>query len=166
MTNQEEDDQFQGNDYDEEDNGGGGESNAEGEEDENEERPSTHVRNYGLQRGAARDHDDEDDDEEEDEIGFYRRSRPVNSVLDDDDSNQEATINSVANELGLIKRKQCNGRVKDDWKDSGEDTNERYCICKDVSYGEMIMCDNPKVYRYLYQLKTSLEVNIFFFFIV
>ena len=27
---------------------------------------------------------------------------------------------------------------------SGEDTNERYCICKDVSYGDMIMCDNSR----------------------
>ena len=33
---------------------------------------------------------------------------------------------------------------KDDWN-SGEDTSEKYCICKDVSYGEMIMCDNARV---------------------
>ena len=32
---------------------------------------------------------------------------------------------------------------KDDWN-SSEDTNERYCICKDVSYGDMIACDNSR----------------------
>ena len=34
-------------------------------------------------------------------------------------------------------------QIKDDLN-SGEDTNERYCICKDVSYGDMIMCDNSR----------------------
>jgi hypothetical protein len=28
---------------------------------------------------------------------------------------------------------------------SGEDNNEKYCICKDVSYGDMVMCDNRRV---------------------
>lgn len=32
-------------------------------------------------------------------------------------------------------------QFKEEWN-SGEDTNERYCICKDISYGDMIMCDN------------------------
>ena len=35
--------------------------------------------------------------------------------------------------------------IKDDEWGSGEDTNEKYCICKDVSYGDMIMCDNVMV---------------------
>ena len=33
---------------------------------------------------------------------------------------------------------------KEEWN-SGEDTNERYCICKDISYGDMIMCDEHGV---------------------
>lgn len=33
---------------------------------------------------------------------------------------------------------------KEEWN-SGEDTNERYCICKDISYGDMVMCDEQGV---------------------
>ncbi|RNA41392.1 Inhibitor of growth 3, partial [Brachionus plicatilis] len=32
-------------------------------------------------------------------------------------------------------------QTKDEWNHT-EDSNERYCICKDISYGDMIMCDN------------------------
>lgn len=91
-------------------------------------------------------------EDDEDDMSFYRR-RPAHNVLEDDDSNQDgvsmgmSVVDVEHGQHGLIKRRQCNGRVKDDWKDSGEDTNERYCICKDVSYGEMVMCDNPKVCR-------------------
>lgn len=35
-------------------------------------------------------------------------------------------------------------------EDSGEETNERYCICKDVSYGNMIACDNSNVSFFLF----------------
>lgn len=91
------------------------------------------------------ENDDNDDDEE---ITFYRRPRALNNILDEEDSNQDASSSTLAlldgdhnQHSSFIKRRQ---RLKDDWKDS-EDTNEKYCICKDVSYGEMIMCDNPKV---------------------
>jgi hypothetical protein len=41
-----------------------------------------------------------------------------------------------------------NSRFKEDWN-SSEDTNERYCICKDISYGDMIACDNARVILFL-----------------
>lgn len=56
----------------------------------------------------------------------------------------EDTTNSDMDQRLKHKRQQQLNRFKEDWN-SGEDTNERYCICKDISYGDMIMCDNARV---------------------
>ena len=39
---------------------------------------------------------------------------------------------------------------KEEWN-SGEDTNERYCICKDISYGDMVMCDEQGVSCFFFE---------------
>ena len=52
-------------------------------------------------------------------------------------------------------------QFKDEWN-SGEDTNERYCICKDISYGDMIMCDNSTViFFFLFFLHLNIEHKIY-----
>lgn len=50
---------------------------------------------------------------------------------------------SVASKLKFAKHNRNPRHFKDDWS-SNDDTNERYCICKDVSYGDMIACDNNR----------------------
>lgn len=62
------------------------------------------------------------------------------------DQNEDTTSDELENKIKLNKRanqQQNRSSFKDDWN-SGEDTNQRYCICKDFSYGDMIMCDNSK----------------------
>lgn len=66
-----------------------------------------------------------------------------NSSDDHIDNNEDTTSDELDNKMKLNKRNQ-NRPFKDDWN-SSEDTNERYCICKDISYGDMIMCDNSRV---------------------
>lgn len=66
---------------------------------------------------------------------------PVNSNLD---NNEDTTNSDLENKMKINKRSQnVNRHFKEDWN-SGEDTNEHYCICKDISYGDMIMCDNSR----------------------
>ncbi len=68
------------------------------------------------------------------------------------DNNEDTTSDELDNKLKLNKRNNQNTNApttnnrpfKEDWN-SSEDTNERYCICKDISYGDMIMCDNSRV---------------------
>lgn len=63
--------------------------------------------------------------------------------MDPSNLDNEDTMNSDADQRLKHKRQQQLNRFKEDWN-SGEDTNERYCICKDISYGDMIMCDNAR----------------------
>lgn len=68
--------------------------------------------------------------------------------VDNDDSNKMKLNNKqVGNRSHYVNNHR---HIKDDWN-SGEDTNERYCICKDISYGDMIMCDNRRVSLSLFQ---------------
>jgi len=60
------------------------------------------------------------------------------------DNNEDTTNSDLDVKLKMTKRAQLNRHFKDEWN-SGEDTNEHYCICKDISYGDMIMCDNSRV---------------------
>jgi hypothetical protein len=60
----------------------------------------------------------------------------------DDDFDQFGSATNMSNKFKLGKHNRRNN--KDD-AGSGDDNNEKYCICKDVSYGEMIMCDNTRV---------------------
>ena len=64
---------------------------------------------------------------------------------DNVDNNEDTTSSDLDGKLKSNKRNQnINRHFKEEWN-SGEDTNERYCICKDISYGDMIMCDNSRV---------------------
>lgn len=63
--------------------------------------------------------------------------------MDPGNMDNEDTMNSDMDQRLKQKRQQQLNRFKEDWN-SGEDTNERYCICKDISYGDMIMCDNAR----------------------
>ena len=70
-----------------------------------------------------------------------------------DDTSNDFETNSKFKHLNKYHRQQYgtgstssshnHRHFKDDWN-SNEDTNERYCICKDVSYGDMIACDNSR----------------------
>lgn len=127
------------------------EDEDEEDEDDDDEDEETFQNDEVDQLDDETGDDANSDDEEDEETGFYHRSRGGNNVLDDDESDEgeRTTTSSAAGADGPpIKRRQCNGRIKDDWRDSGEDTNEKYCICKDVSYGDMIMCDNTRVLIY------------------
>lgn len=70
----------------------------------------------------------------------------VNSNLMDNNEDTTSNSDTLDNKLGKInnKRNQLNRHFKEDWNSGEENTNERYCICKDISYGDMIMCDNSK----------------------
>lgn len=64
----------------------------------------------------------------------------------------------VASKLKFAKHNRNPRHFKEDWS-SNDDTNERYCICKDVSYGDMIACDNNRVsIHLLIRLLLSLSV--------
>lgn len=67
------------------------------------------------------------------------------TTSDDDASTDfEPTTKLKFKHAGAGGRHYNNSRFKEDWN-SSEDTNERYCICKDISYGDMIACDNSRV---------------------
>lgn len=79
-------------------------------------------------------------------IEFDEEDRLATEDDEDDDQSSEDSDNKVKipqkstrNHFSISERK-----IKDDWN-KAEDSNERYCICKDISYGDMIMCDNTSV---------------------
>ena len=106
-----------------------------GEEDENEEE------------NDEDDGDDEQEDDDEsnrlyqtDESNSMQQINEYDNLMTSDEEQHDTT-----NKMKINKRcvnRQFNQSNKND--DSSEDTNERYCICKDVSYGDMIMCDNAR----------------------
>jgi len=121
----------------------------------------------GEQYGAGGDDDENDDDDDDDDEENVEDDESDEEQEDDDESNrlyQTDESNSMqqvneydnlltsddephdtTNKMKMNKRcvnRQFNQSNKND--DSSEDTNERYCICKDVSYGDMIMCDNAR----------------------
>lgn len=89
-----------------------------------------------VQLGRLLNNDDEfeSDNTSENEI------ETIHSNID----NEDTTNSDLDTKLKLAKRNQNTNHFKEEWN-SGEDTNERYCICKDISYGDMIMCDNSRV---------------------
>lgn len=80
----------------------------------------------------------------EDEFESDSSENDLEGVNNNLDNNEDTTNSDLDNKLKISKRQQAiNRHFKEDWN-SGEDTNERYCICKDISYGDMIMCDNSR----------------------
>lgn len=79
------------------------------------------------------------DDEFESDNSSENEMDTVNSNMD----NEDTTNSDLETKLKLAKRNQNMNHFKEEWN-SGEDTNERYCVCKDISYGDMIMCDNSR----------------------
>ena len=101
-------------------------------EDLNEGAPSEATTSETDQGAGSTRNNDEDyelDSSEEND---------ADNVYNEDTNSDDLKINP--------KRRPANSRhFKEDWN-SGDDTNERrYCICKDVSYGDMVMCDNLRV---------------------
>lgn len=79
-------------------------------------------------------------------VEFDEEERLVTEDDEDDDQSSEDSDNKFKfpqknprNHFSINER-----QIKDDWNNA-EDSNERYCICKDISYGDMIMCDNSSV---------------------
>ena len=85
------------------------------------------------------------DDEFESDNSSENEMDTVNSNMD----NEDTTNSDLETKLKLAKRNQNMNHFKEEWN-SGEDTNERYCVCKDISYGDMIMCDNSRVYKFYF----------------
>ncbi len=98
------------------------------------------------------DNNNETGDEEEaaSEINSENGAGGINVGAHDIDnelttSDEEPNADFDSHKLKLKHGRHYNRPAfKDDWN-SSEDTNERYCICKDVSYGDMICCDNTRV---------------------
>lgn len=85
-----------------------------------------------------------DDDGESIVGGATVRSARATLSSDDDDQTSDDFDPNHKIKFNNKKGGGAGRQLKDDWN-SGEDTNERYCICKDVSYGDMVMCDNSRV---------------------
>ena len=76
-----------------------------------------------------------------------------NNLDQNEDTTSDEILDNKMKKEGHLKRTSARP-FKEDWN-SGEDTNERYCICKDISYGDMIMCDNSRVIKIFISFKIS-----------
>lgn len=80
----------------------------------------------------------------DDEFDTDSSENDLETVHNNLENNEDTTNSDLDNKSKINKRNQnINRHFKKDWN-SGEETNERYCICKDISYGDMIMCDNSR----------------------
>jgi hypothetical protein len=112
------------------------------------------------------DNDNDDDDDEDDDNSRqmiknkfhfssneshkrFKENVIIDNQLDFEDSNENFYVNDRKMSFSESKAKQrknndFNRNIKED-SNHNEDNNEKYCICKDISYGDMIMCDNQRV---------------------
>ena len=105
-------------------------NNETGDDEMNEEAGSEIMSENGLNGAAGGGGGEEDSD----------------NVMTTSDEEASTEFDSVKLKLkhGASGGRHQRPAFKEDWN-SSEDTNERYCICKDVSYGDMICCDNTRV---------------------
>lgn len=105
-------------------------NNETGDDEMNEEAGSEIMSENGLNGAAGGGGGGEEDSD---------------NVLTTSDEEASTEFDSVKLKLkhGASGGRHQRPAFKEDWN-SSEDTNERYCICKDVSYGDMICCDNTR----------------------
>ena len=95
------------------------------------------------------------DDETKDE---YEAAITAAAAGDDDDDEDDDDDSSAVSDGGDSSTIVSDKQFKED---ISEDPNEeqRYCICKDVSYGDMIFCDNRGVSVFFFVYSRSYKVK-------
>lgn len=68
----------------------------------------------------------------------------------DDETNDGQTVgdDSSASDGGDSSTITNDKQFKEDMNEDPAE-EQRYCLCKDVSYGDMILCDNRRVYEFI-----------------
>ena len=87
------------------------------------------------------------DDDLEDEEYYDDETNDGQLLGDDGDS-------SIASDGGDSSTVNSDKQFKEDINEDPTE-EQRYCVCKDVSYGDMILCDNRKVSK---AIKTGLII--------